>query len=115
MIWASDRSIVPAESFLTASTIKDPLPICVCKDNTSAVTGAGCGGITLGRIPKRKWVGGVSSCTDSGSGCIGCTEEVFPDIGGRGLYMHRMADSGIKNQMLNNDVTNNIIIPDGDV
>lgn len=42
-------------------------------------------------IPKRKWVGGVSSCTDCGSGCIGCTEKVFPDTGDRGLYMHRTA------------------------
>jgi len=42
-------------------------------------------------IPKRKWIGGVNSCTDCGSGCIGCTEEVFPDTGDRGLYMHRKA------------------------
>ncbi|MDY6934017.1 MAG: hydrogenase small subunit [Spirochaetota bacterium] len=43
-------------------------------------------------IPKRKWMDGVSSCTDCGSGCIGCTEKVFPDTGNRGLYMHRMAE-----------------------
>ncbi|MBD3321837.1 MAG: hydrogenase small subunit [Chitinivibrionales bacterium] len=50
----------------------------------------GCLGIdTHCDIPKRKWVGGVNSCTGSGSGCIGCTEPVFPDTGKRGLYEHR--------------------------
>ncbi len=54
----------------------------------------GCLGIdTDCDIPKRKWLG-VSSCTDCGSGCIGCTEKVFPDIGNRGLYMHKMAHNG---------------------
>ena len=40
----------------------------------------------------RKWLGGVNSCTTCGSGCIGCTEKVFPDTGDRGLYMHRRAE-----------------------
>ncbi|HNU70893.1 MAG TPA: hydrogenase small subunit [Thermodesulfobacteriota bacterium] len=44
-------------------------------------------------IPKRKWLG-VSSCTGSGSGCIGCTEAVFPDTGSRGIYKHLYADAG---------------------
>jgi Ni,Fe-hydrogenase I small subunit len=38
-------------------------------------------------IPKRKWLG-VNSCTDSGAGCIGCTEPVFPDFGKRGIFQH---------------------------
>ena len=42
-------------------------------------------------IPKRKWLGGVNSCTGCGSGCIGCTEPVFPDYGQRGLYKHLTA------------------------
>lgn len=41
-------------------------------------------------IPKRKWLG-VNSCTECGSGCIGCTEPFFPDAGERGLYEHRRA------------------------
>jgi hydrogenase small subunit len=41
-------------------------------------------------ISKRKWLG-VNSCTASGSGCIGCTESVFPDTGERGLYQHMRA------------------------
>ncbi len=52
----------------------------------------GCLGIdTHCDIPARKWVGGANSCTGCGSGCIGCTEEVFPDFGQRGLYRHREA------------------------
>jgi hydrogenase small subunit len=48
----------------------------------------GCLGIdTNCDISKRKWLG-VNSCTASGSGCIGCTESVFPDTGSRGLYHH---------------------------
>jgi hydrogenase small subunit len=42
-------------------------------------------------IPKRKWLGGANSCTGCGSGCIGCTEPVFPDTGTRGLYTHMKA------------------------
>lgn len=53
----------------------------------------GCLGIdTNCDIPKRKWVE-TGSCTGCGSGCIGCTERVFPDTGDRGLYMHKMADA----------------------
>jgi hydrogenase small subunit len=44
-------------------------------------------------IPKRKWLGGVNSCTGSGSGCIGCTETVFPDTGSRGIYKHLKASA----------------------
>jgi len=43
-------------------------------------------------IPVRKWVDGTNSCTGSGSGCIGCTEAVFPDTGSRGLYKHLNAE-----------------------
>ncbi len=52
----------------------------------------GCLGMDSGcDIPKRKWLGGVNSCTGCGSGCIGCTEPVFPDYGQRGLYKHLTA------------------------
>jgi hydrogenase small subunit len=48
----------------------------------------GCLGMDSGcNVPKIKW-NGVSSCTSSGSGCLGCTEPVFPDTGSRGLYQH---------------------------
>lgn len=50
----------------------------------------GCLGIdTNCDIPKRKWLSGMNSCTGSGSGCIGCTEPVFPNTGKRGLYEHK--------------------------
>lgn len=39
-------------------------------------------------IPTRKWVGGMNSCTACGAGCIGCTEDVFPDYGTRGIFKH---------------------------
>jgi hydrogenase small subunit len=39
-------------------------------------------------IPERKWLGGVNSCTQCGAGCIGCTEDVFPDYGKRGVFKH---------------------------
>jgi len=42
-------------------------------------------------IPVRKWVGGNNSCTGCGGGCIGCTEDVFPDYGKRGIFMHLTA------------------------
>jgi hydrogenase small subunit len=42
-------------------------------------------------IPARKWLGGANSCTGCGSGCIGCTEPVFPDMGRRGIYEHGAA------------------------
>lgn len=52
----------------------------------------GCLGMDTGcDIPTRKWLDGVNSCTGCGSGCIGCTEPVFPDTGDRGLYKHLMA------------------------
>lgn len=45
-------------------------------------------------IPKRKWLGGINSCTGSGAGCIGCTEKAFPDFGKRGIFQHNVADRG---------------------
>lgn len=49
----------------------------------------GCLGMDTGcDIPARKWLEGMNSCTQSGSGCIGCTERVFPDYGKRGIYKH---------------------------
>ena len=41
-------------------------------------------------IPERKWQG-VNSCTGCGGGCIGCTEDVFPDYGTRGLFIRQNA------------------------
>ncbi len=53
----------------------------------------GCLGIdTNCDIPERKWVA-TNSCTACGSGCIGCTEQPFPDFGNRGLYMNKMAEA----------------------
>lgn len=47
----------------------------------------GCLGMDTGcDIPTRKWNNGANSCTDCGSGCIGCTESVFPEFGRRGIY-----------------------------
>jgi len=49
----------------------------------------GCIGMDSGcDIPTRKWVGGINSCTSCGAGCIGCTEDVFPDYGTRGIFKH---------------------------
>lgn len=49
----------------------------------------GCLGMDSGcDIPVRKWNNGASSCTESGAGCIGCTEKVFPDYGKRGIFNH---------------------------
>jgi len=67
----------------------------------------GCLGIDTGcDAPVRKW-NGTNSCTGSGSGCIGCTEKVFPDTGSRGLYQQlqgsidTMENDVIKNAKLN--------------
>jgi len=46
-------------------------------------------------IPVRKWNNGASSCTECGSGCIGCTEKVFPDYGRRGIYKNLHADNNV--------------------
>ncbi len=55
----------------------------------------GCLGMDSGcDIPKRKWLGGINSCTGSGAGCIGCTENAFPDFGKRGIFQHNIADRG---------------------
>ncbi len=48
-------------------------------------------------IPERRWNNGVNTCTESGSGCIGCTEKVFPDYGKRGMYQHLHGDSRKEN------------------
>ncbi len=53
----------------------------------------GCLGMDTGcDIPKRKWMGGINSCTGSGAGCIGCTEKAFPDFGKRGIFQHNNAN-----------------------
>ncbi len=58
----------------------------------------GCLGMDSGcDIPKRKWNNGASSCTESGAGCIGCTESVFPDFGKRGMFQHLEAKNTIDN------------------
>ena len=44
-------------------------------------------------IPARKWVDGANSCTECGAGCIGCTEDVFPDYGNRGIFKHLKANA----------------------
>jgi hydrogenase small subunit len=49
----------------------------------------GCLGMDTGcDIPVRKFNDGSNSCTGSGAGCIGCTENVFPDYGTRGIFKH---------------------------
>jgi hydrogenase small subunit len=49
----------------------------------------GCLGMDSGcDIPVRKWLDGANSCTECGAGCIGCTENVFPDYGTRGIFKH---------------------------
>ena len=54
----------------------------------------GCLGMDTGcDIPTRKWNNGANSCTDCGSGCIGCTESVFPEFGKRGIYERLHADN----------------------
>ncbi|MCL2026474.1 MAG: hydrogenase small subunit [Leptospirales bacterium] len=55
-------------------------------------------------IPTRKWVGGINSCTGSGAGCIGCTEDVFPDYGTRGLFKHLNASVDEINKIENADI-----------
>lgn len=53
----------------------------------------GCLGMDSGcDIPVRKWNNGANSCTECGSGCIGCTEKVFPDYGRRGIYQNLHAE-----------------------
>jgi Ni,Fe-hydrogenase I small subunit len=49
-------------------------------------------------IPKRKWNNGSSSCTECGSGCIGCTEKVFPDYGRRGIYQNLHASNDVSDK-----------------
>ena len=60
-------------------------------------------------IPKRKWNSGANSCTGSGSGCIGCTEPVYPDTGKRGLYKHLDANADEINKILNPEIREAVI------
>ena len=65
----------------------------------------GCLGMDSGcDIPKRKWLNGMNSCTGSGSGCIGCTENVFPDTGTRGIYQHLNASLDEINNIENEQI-----------
>jgi len=49
----------------------------------------GCLGMDTGcDVPVRKFNDGANSCTQSGAGCIGCTEDTFPDTGKRGIFQH---------------------------
>jgi hydrogenase small subunit len=58
----------------------------------------GCLGMDSGcDIPTRKW-NSVNSCTDCGSGCIGCTEKAFPEYGKRGIYQNLMASKDYKDK-----------------
>lgn len=55
----------------------------------------GCLGMDSGcDIPVRKW-NTVNSCTDCGSGCIGCTEKAFPEYGNRGIYQNLQASKPV--------------------
>ena len=70
----------------------------------------GCIGMDSGcDIPKRKWVGGINSCTASGAGCIGCTEEHFPDYGTRGLFKHLHAGIDEINKIENTDIKDAVL------
>lgn len=70
----------------------------------------GCLGMDSGcDIPKRGWAGGVNSCTGCGAGCLGCTENVFPDYGGRGLFKHMHASLEDINKIDNGDIRNAIL------
>ncbi len=54
----------------------------------------GCLGMDTGcDIPTRKWNDGMNTCTACGAGCIGCTENVFPDYGKRGIFKHLTASA----------------------
>ncbi len=60
----------------------------------------GCLGMDSGcDIPTRKW-NSVNSCTDCGSGCIGCTEKAFPEYGKRGIYQNLMASGDYKEKVV---------------
>lgn len=70
----------------------------------------GCLGMDTGcDIPKRKWNSGANSCTGSGSGCIGCTEPVYPDTGKRGLYKHLDANADEIKKILNPEIREAVI------
>lgn len=70
----------------------------------------GCLGMDTGcDIPTRKWLGGMNSCTGCGAGCIGCTENVFPDYGSRGLFKHLHGDLEEIKKIENNDLRNALL------
>ncbi len=70
-------------------------------DGDGCLYNLGCLGMDSGcDIPERKWNNGANSCTECGSGCIGCTEKVFPDYGTRGIYKNLHSD--------NNDAKTNV-------
>ena len=73
--------------------------------DTGCLYKLGCIGMDSGcDIPTRKWVGGINSCTACGAGCIGCTEDVFPDYGKRGLFKHLHASVDEINKIENADI-----------
>jgi hydrogenase small subunit len=70
----------------------------------------GCLGMDTGcDIPTRKWVGATNSCTECRAGCIGCTEDVFPDYGSRGLFKHLHASIDEINKIENVDLRNAVL------
>ncbi|PKL39786.1 MAG: iron hydrogenase [Spirochaetae bacterium HGW-Spirochaetae-1] len=77
----------------------------------------GCLGMDSGcDIPTRKWLDGTNSCTQSGAGCIGCTENVFPDYGKRGIYKHLSASLDEINKIEHQEVRDTILkLKDGGV
>ncbi len=69
-------------------------------DKEGCLYNLGCLGMDSGcDLPVRKWVDGANSCTESGSGCIGCTENVFPDYGTRGIYKHLSASNSALDEL----------------
>jgi hydrogenase small subunit len=77
----------------------------------------GCLGIDSGcDLPSRKWVGGFNSCTNCGGGCIGCTEDVFPDYGKRGIFRHLTASLEELNKLEHRETIETILkLRDGGV
>jgi len=77
----------------------------------------GCLGMDTGcDVPTRKFNDGINSCTQSGAGCIGCTENVFPDYGKRGIFQHLHASTEEINSIENKDIRNAVIkLKDGGV
>jgi len=75
-------------------------------DGGGCLYNLGCLGMDSGcDIPVRKWNNGANSCTECGSGCIGCTEAAFPDFGKRGIYQHLQGNRGEGEQQIAGNVT----------